>query len=118
MWLMCRETRNCRITAKEERPQLKSRLWAPNPDHAMFLDLNRKVADVLEDNENLKKIIVLFWIFEKYSWIKKEKELAVVEYNSLKDRNEFLKAQVRCSSLGFFSRSGDVCFAVRSEKSL
>ncbi|KAL6574963.1 hypothetical protein OROMI_012248 [Orobanche minor] len=61
---------------------------------AMFLDLNRKVADVLEDNENLKKIIVLFWIFEKYSWKKKEKELAVEEYNSLKDRNEFLKAQL------------------------
>ncbi|KAL6559222.1 hypothetical protein OROHE_006591 [Orobanche hederae] len=51
---------------------------------AMFLDLNRKVADVLEDNENLKKILVE----------KKEKELAVEEYNSLKDRNEFLKAQL------------------------
>ncbi|KAL6521126.1 hypothetical protein OROGR_017695 [Orobanche gracilis] len=45
---------------------------------AMFLDLNRKAADVLEDNENLKK----------------EKELAVEKYNSLKDRNEFLKAQL------------------------
>ncbi|KAI3447481.1 hypothetical protein Pfo_004146 [Paulownia fortunei] len=46
--------------------------------HAMHLDLTRKAADLLEENENLKK----------------EKELAVKEFNSLKGRNEFLKLQM------------------------
>ncbi|XP_011094388.1 uncharacterized protein LOC105174095 isoform X2 [Sesamum indicum] len=44
---------------------------------AMYLELTRKAADMLEENENLKK-----------------KELAVEEYNLLKGRNEFLKAQL------------------------
>ncbi|KAI3471963.1 hypothetical protein Pfo_028651 [Paulownia fortunei] len=45
---------------------------------AMYLELTRKAADVLEENEKLKK----------------EKVLAVEEYNSLKGGNEFLKAQL------------------------
>ncbi|KAI3471839.1 hypothetical protein Pfo_028492 [Paulownia fortunei] len=48
---------------------------------AMYLELTRKAADVLEENEKLKK----------------EKELAVEEYNSLKGGNEFLKAQPKTS---------------------
>ncbi|KAG8374138.1 hypothetical protein BUALT_Bualt11G0099700 [Buddleja alternifolia] len=45
---------------------------------AMHLELTRKATDLLEENENLKK----------------EKEVAVEEYNYLKDRNEFLKVQI------------------------
>ncbi|KAL3839791.1 hypothetical protein ACJIZ3_024382 [Penstemon smallii] len=45
---------------------------------AMFLELTSKAAELSEENENLKK----------------KKELAVKEYNTLKTRNEFLKAQM------------------------
>ncbi|KAK4419350.1 hypothetical protein Salat_2347900 [Sesamum alatum] len=45
---------------------------------AMYLELTRKAADMLEENENLKK----------------KKEVAVEEYNLLKGRNEFLKEQL------------------------
>ncbi|KAL3839792.1 hypothetical protein ACJIZ3_024383 [Penstemon smallii] len=45
---------------------------------AVFLELTTKAAELSEENENLKK----------------KKELAVKEYNTLKTRNEFLKAQM------------------------
>lgn len=44
----------------------------------MHLELTKKAVDVLEENETLKK----------------EKELVVEEYNSLKNRNKFLKAML------------------------
>ncbi|XP_057777852.1 uncharacterized protein LOC130996574 isoform X2 [Salvia miltiorrhiza] len=45
---------------------------------AMHLELTKKAADVLEENENLKK----------------HKELMVEDFNSLRERNEFLKARL------------------------
>ncbi|XP_051130415.1 uncharacterized protein LOC127250956 [Andrographis paniculata] len=45
---------------------------------AMHLELTRKAADVLEENKILKR----------------KKEAAEGEYNSLKDKNEFLKAEL------------------------
>lgn len=45
---------------------------------AMYVELTRKTSDVFEENENLKK----------------QKELMVEEYSSIKGRNEFLKAQL------------------------
>ncbi|KAH6825375.1 hypothetical protein C2S53_018727 [Perilla frutescens var. hirtella] len=45
---------------------------------AMYVELTRKASDVFEENENLKK----------------QKELMVEEYNSIKGRNEFLKTQL------------------------
>ncbi|KAL0374915.1 UNVERIFIED_CONTAM: hypothetical protein Sradi_3407200 [Sesamum radiatum] len=81
---------------------------------AMHLELTRKAADMLEENENLKKVSSPLHSFFSlvnlthnrldmklhptkccfHSLFEKKKELAVEEYNLLKGRNEFLKAQL------------------------
>ncbi|KAL0410077.1 UNVERIFIED_CONTAM: hypothetical protein Slati_3597400 [Sesamum latifolium] len=65
---------------------------------AMYLELTRKAADMLEVNENLKKkkLLKLTLFFGGDQWVlsEKKKELAVEEYNLLKGKNEFLKAQL------------------------
>lgn len=62
-----------RILANRESARLAIR-----KKQAIYVELKRKAADALEENENLKK----------------GKELALKEYASLKQRNEFLKAQM------------------------
>ncbi|KAL2487202.1 Basic-leucine zipper (bZIP) transcription factor family protein [Abeliophyllum distichum] len=87
-----KEARRCRrILANREsaRKTIRRR-------QAMHAELISKAADLSVENGNLKKhlILVKFLMIACDNCWKKEKEMAVKEYDYLKNRNECLKAEV------------------------